>query len=472
METKNVLLDLIDPHPSNPREDMGDIEALARSIETIGLLQPPGVIATSNGRYMAEFGHRRIEAARRAGLLAIHVYVRDDETDADAYLALIAENDQHKPLSVAERAKGQQGLLDLGDLERASDATGVPMELLQKASRGRVVSAKAPKPIMATLEQYALLADLGDMEGVEELLKAKPETWGWKVDEVKRKVAHRAAIAEAAELADRLEAREEPCPEGWQSLANVLDAAGKAVAPEDAPVGSLVVKFNRESSYMNPASWYVSHETIEAQGWHMRWERPETPEEIEAREAREAEKAQRAASVSSAAAARIAFIRTQLDKPHKAIAAAAARLLWKGIVVEPDADELAGVLGYAPGPHVFTSSPEALMNVVVLTACDRAAFMYFDSGNADDTDAEVLIEWAHALTTAGYGLTPWEKGCIEQADTILAESRAKEAAAATTADADATEADAAPVEVEDGCDDCELEDCTGCPNDDGADDAE
>lgn len=70
METIRVTIDALDVSPANVRthaEDAGDVEALAASILSAGLLQPPIVtIAEVDGqtRYLAEAGGRRVRALK------------------------------------------------------------------------------------------------------------------------------------------------------------------------------------------------------------------------------------------------------------------------------------------------------------------------------------------------------------------------------------------------------------------------
>src|SRR5581483_6413351 len=72
-------IDLIDPHPANIREELGELSELARSIQQQGILQPllvqphPG----KEGRYRLLAGHRRFEAAQLAGLSQVPVVIRD-----------------------------------------------------------------------------------------------------------------------------------------------------------------------------------------------------------------------------------------------------------------------------------------------------------------------------------------------------------------------------------------------------------
>ncbi len=71
------------------RQNLGDIDGLAASIDRVGLLQP--VVMSPDGRLVA--GHRRIEACRRLGWETIDVVVVGHLTDA--LNLLIAERDEN-----------------------------------------------------------------------------------------------------------------------------------------------------------------------------------------------------------------------------------------------------------------------------------------------------------------------------------------------------------------------------------------
>lgn len=81
------------------RTDLGDIEALAESIRTEGLLQP--ITVTPDGALVC--GRRRLEALRLIGQRSTNVWVRSNLSDRLSQL-LAEQNDNalHKPLSLIE----------------------------------------------------------------------------------------------------------------------------------------------------------------------------------------------------------------------------------------------------------------------------------------------------------------------------------------------------------------------------------
>ena len=65
---EQIPLDRLQPHPKNPRRDLGDLTELAESIRKEGLLQPLVVIPAAPGVYTVVIGHRRRAAAIKAGI--------------------------------------------------------------------------------------------------------------------------------------------------------------------------------------------------------------------------------------------------------------------------------------------------------------------------------------------------------------------------------------------------------------------
>ena len=69
----NTLLD----HPSNVRDDLGDLDELTASIRQVGILEPLTVVPTDDGHRIVT-GHRRKAAAIAAGLATVPCYERPD----------------------------------------------------------------------------------------------------------------------------------------------------------------------------------------------------------------------------------------------------------------------------------------------------------------------------------------------------------------------------------------------------------
>lgn len=111
-EIKLINTSLIDPHPDNPRKNIGDVTDLAASIKTNGLLTPLSIVPNGS-RYRVIAGHRRLAACKQAGIGAVPCFVL--QLDPLQQLeAMVTENCQREQLTVLEEADAIQGMLDLG----------------------------------------------------------------------------------------------------------------------------------------------------------------------------------------------------------------------------------------------------------------------------------------------------------------------------------------------------------------------
>lgn len=84
--------------------DAEDLEALKTSIEARGQQTPIEVMATENGRFGLISGLRRLMALDALGQGEVLAFVRKPESAADAYVAMVEENEIRADLSFYERA--------------------------------------------------------------------------------------------------------------------------------------------------------------------------------------------------------------------------------------------------------------------------------------------------------------------------------------------------------------------------------
>ncbi len=99
------------PNPLNPRAELqsAGLDELAASIRAQGVLQP--LLVTPEGLVVA--GHRRLAAARQAGLDTVPVLVRD-LAPVEQQEIILVENLQREALSPVEEARAYWQLLDAG----------------------------------------------------------------------------------------------------------------------------------------------------------------------------------------------------------------------------------------------------------------------------------------------------------------------------------------------------------------------
>lgn len=105
-------LDRLEPNPSQPRVEFGQLDELVESIREKGVLEPLLVRPSDvGGRYMIISGERRFRAAGIAGLIEVPCIEMDVDDQTVAEIALI-ENLQRKDLTPFEEADGLQLLAD------------------------------------------------------------------------------------------------------------------------------------------------------------------------------------------------------------------------------------------------------------------------------------------------------------------------------------------------------------------------
>ena len=109
---KLLPLHKVEPNPEQPRRDFDEeeLQALADSIATHGVVQPLTVREMPNGYYQIIAGERRWRASRLAGLSEIPAVVMEADDRKTMELALI-ENLQRQDLNPVEEAMGYHALM-------------------------------------------------------------------------------------------------------------------------------------------------------------------------------------------------------------------------------------------------------------------------------------------------------------------------------------------------------------------------
>ena len=110
---KKLPLHKIEPNPDQPRRDFDpeELEELAESIRTHGVIQPLTVREMPNGYYQIIAGERRWRAARMANLSDVPAVIIEADDKKAMELALI-ENLQRQDLNPLEEALGYQTLMN------------------------------------------------------------------------------------------------------------------------------------------------------------------------------------------------------------------------------------------------------------------------------------------------------------------------------------------------------------------------
>ena len=122
-----LTLDQIEVNPFQPRTNFNHeaIEDLAKSIQSLGVIQPITVRKTDSGIYQLVSGERRLRAAKIVGLSTIPSFIRIADDQESLEMALV-ENIQRKDLDPIEIALSYQRLIDEIELtqEELSERVG------------------------------------------------------------------------------------------------------------------------------------------------------------------------------------------------------------------------------------------------------------------------------------------------------------------------------------------------------------
>lgn len=152
-EIKLINPSLIDPHPDNPRKNIGDVTDLAASIKANGLLSPLSVVPNGS-RFRVIAGHRRLMACKQAGTGAVPCFVLDLDP-LQQLEAMITENCQREQLTALEEADAIQGMLDLG-----ATTASVAHRLGRSADyvRDRAKAASIDNEVRATRDDFGQIS--------------------------------------------------------------------------------------------------------------------------------------------------------------------------------------------------------------------------------------------------------------------------------------------------------------------------
>lgn len=121
LSSKLSYLKVVDilPSPSQPRRhfDPYELEKLAESIKTSGIVQPLLVRQMSGGKFELIAGERRLRAAKLIGLKKVPCIIKRTDGMNAAYITII-ENLQRSDLSAFEEAEGINRLINVYGLSR------------------------------------------------------------------------------------------------------------------------------------------------------------------------------------------------------------------------------------------------------------------------------------------------------------------------------------------------------------------
>ena len=182
MAVVNMPVECLVPHPQNPRKDLGNLEELTASIKENGIYQNLTVIPVNEAvpgeepKYMVVIGHRRLEAAKRAGLQEVPCAIVRGLTETQQLQIMLLENMQRSDLTVYEQAQGFQQLLDFGmDIEDISQQSGFSKRTIRRRLEIAKLDQNKLKEISSTrqlsLKEFDALAKIKNLEARNEAME-------------------------------------------------------------------------------------------------------------------------------------------------------------------------------------------------------------------------------------------------------------------------------------------------------------
>ena len=215
--------DKLIPNPDNPRKDVGDIEELAKSIRKNGIMQNLTVVPADDdmNEFMVLIGHRRLEAAKDAGLVKVPCVIAEGLTREEQLAIMLEENMQRNDLTVLEQAESFQMMIDLGNtIESLTEKTGFS----ESTIRHRLKIAELDSEMLRKREEdpdlQLSLTDLYELEKIKSL-------------ETRNSVLGAAISGEDLRRRARNAAAQEKLDEAFERCAAIMQQAGLKPAGKD-----------------------------------------------------------------------------------------------------------------------------------------------------------------------------------------------------------------------------------------------
>lgn len=160
-----INVDNIFPHPKNPRKELGDLQELTESIKANGIFQNLTVVPF-NEKYTVIIGHRRLAAAKLAGLESVPCIVMDMD-EKKQLSTMLLENIQRSDLTIYEQAQGFQMMFDLGEsVKSIHEKTGLSESTIRKRTS---LLALDDKKLRDATNRGATLQDLYELNSIEDV---------------------------------------------------------------------------------------------------------------------------------------------------------------------------------------------------------------------------------------------------------------------------------------------------------------
>lgn len=207
----------LEPHPDNPRKDLGELEELRESIREHGIMQNLTVIPTDDTleHFRILIGHRRF-AASEGILFELPCVIVEGLSEREQVGIMLMENMQRTDLTYIEQAHGFQLMLDLGDtVETIAEKTGFS----EKTVKARLeINKLDEETLQETSERFQLsiadfmkLSKIKDIDKRNEILESvdSSKELADEVDEYIEELTFETNFAKYKEVLDEVGWKEE-----------------------------------------------------------------------------------------------------------------------------------------------------------------------------------------------------------------------------------------------------------------------
>jgi len=436
-------------HPSNVRDELGDLDELTASIRQIGILEPLTVVPTDDGHRIVT-GHRRKAAAIAAGLATVPCHVRPDlGADSDQVLAMLIENLRRHDLTELEEARGYQQLLDLGlSATKIAKATGTPRTRVRDA-----LAVTKSNTALTTATSHGLTLDqalvLTEFEDDDDAIDTLTDTAIEDPDDLLHAASRIRQERERQAEYERLVAEHETAgltildqrPESYSSTAlsvprildTLIDGDDQALDPDQhASCPGHAVWIEKATSWHSPRPSYacVDPQTYGHRNRYGAGGQNKLPEDAKAerRQVIENNKAWRAAEP-----VRRDYIRTLLNAgkvPKGTLRFVTAEIMADPAEIGRGPDDLIAELtgitteptdtglyrwGRTAGPALEAKASDARLPLVLLAQVAAAREQSMDVHTWRQTTAVAEARWLTFLAGTGYPISAIEQTVIDNA---------------------------------------------------------
>ena len=192
------------PHSKNPRHRLGDLRDLTASVKEQGVMEPlvvepvPPADIKGAKAWLLINGHRRLAAAKSAGLDTVPAMVAPEASDqAEQIARMLVENLQRADLTAVEEGDAYQDLLDLGTsaatiARRVSRPKKTVTDLVKVAGLPESARHRISEGQLTLEDAAKMTAFAKDPAVLESLEKAATES-KWHFDEALARAEHERA---------------------------------------------------------------------------------------------------------------------------------------------------------------------------------------------------------------------------------------------------------------------------------------